>query len=495
MFKQIYETSIRKIGFLVDENSMTLESTVETTSLLQLYTANVQTFLTRYSHASDHGKVKECSYAYSIDTNACFHDHCHIWPRLTQFTRLNEDEVLPKGWRVNAIKDAFKNSKSNIQKNSRFKEKIAFVLFMSMPNELVDHKRWIDNNVPKNLIDKIVSGGDIVFILCASENSISFKMITDKGESNSLLQYWEYGKERHIKDVNLCLADCHDGQNIYGEIIQKQQSLQDFMASDKCIVRIFRTKMEEERIQKWNEDVSGLCKDVIAEGSVCTLYKKKQGIPYMKSEFTKTERTPHNRQFAVRFTNQKTSSGLTTMSATTPKYSMDQNPSTQMPKLNTYIIEKHPSFRKEYHLTTMSTTIPKLSMNQNSPINANPEKIENMDYMAMDMDMDMDMNMDMDMDMDHGYGKEYYLNNLKPALTKHGAENNYMKYTHRALNIQRYSKPHTPQKHKLKAFENDVSSTQLLDALKKGMKLRTNGAQGQYPSDGRSGRYWGFDRL
>ena len=89
MYKEVYERSVRKFGFLVDENSMTIESAFDTISLLQLFSGNVHAYLTRYSHSTygGHEKRNECSFAYSMDTRTCLQcTYVHMWPRLTQFT-------------------------------------------------------------------------------------------------------------------------------------------------------------------------------------------------------------------------------------------------------------------------------------------------------------------------------------------------------------------------------------------------------------------------
>ena len=159
----------------------------------------------------------------------------------------------------------------------------------------------------------------------------------------------------------------------------------------------------------------------------------------------------------------------------TSSYSMNQRPSNRLPKLDPSTVGKDPGHEKEY-LTTMSTTTSKLSMNRNSTSNINTEKF----------------------DKYPGFGIEYLLEKSKPLLSAVGGKTNYIKHHDKPLSIHRHLKPHTPRQHKPKIFgdiDDYYLDVHMLDDFKKSIKFRTNGDQGQYRNDGRSGRYWGFDRL
>ena len=212
----------------------------------------------------------KCSYAYSMNVKfSSYHD----WPRLTQSKRQYEDKVLTKGWKLNSIRNAFRNILEEIDVDG----KAAFILFISMPN-VEDHDRWMMNNVPMELIKQIVSKGHVVFLICIRENGIKFNAI-NRGDGTGGFGWddagEEYGLEKKIESINSCLTNSSTDQ--YSSLVMKnkQDMMHNMLVSDKCTVQVRRTAFSEDLLNNVDESISFLCRDVIEEGSICNLAEKK----------------------------------------------------------------------------------------------------------------------------------------------------------------------------------------------------------------------------
>ena len=150
---------------------------------------------------------------------------------MTQFKRNNEDNVLPKNWRFGSIVDGLKSSYDGIKSDSTGEKRSLFLLIVSMPNiELKEHGLWFHENIPVEELENVASEGHSVVVVCVSSNAIFFRTVHSKGFSKSSsdeeMKYFEYGMEKELETVNLCINNCSKEEFVEEELSDGYEKMQ-----------------------------------------------------------------------------------------------------------------------------------------------------------------------------------------------------------------------------------------------------------------------------
>ena len=266
---EIKNNTIANIAIIADENNDDTDMVLSTITLLLPFLSKATTFLTWYSY-----ELNECSYAYSVNDEYLTPNHCHtkhLWPRLTQFKRQNEDNILPENWKFKSLVDGLQNSYMNIKDKSDSKNRSLFLLIVSTPNlNFEEHEKWIQANIPIEAIRKISSEGHSIIVICVSSNQIFFRTFHSTGfhktSSAQELKYLEYGMEKELERVNMCLNNCTEEEFVEKELRDGYEKMQYMLTSNRCNVK--GHKSLENLV---SSTFSLKCKDVISNGPICNL--------------------------------------------------------------------------------------------------------------------------------------------------------------------------------------------------------------------------------
>merc|ERR1712133_332243 len=115
--------------------------------------------------------------------------------------------------------------------------------------------------------------GNSVVVVCVSSNAIFFRTVHSKGFSKSSydeeMKYFEYGMEKEFETVNLCINNCSKEEFVEEELSDGYEKMQYMLTSDRCKVKGHRTKERSN-----GRNISFKCKDIILNGSICSLRQK-----------------------------------------------------------------------------------------------------------------------------------------------------------------------------------------------------------------------------
>ena len=147
-----------------------------------------------------------------------------------------------------------------------------------MPN-VIDHEDWMKQNIPLHLLKEIANEGHTIVLVCVSSTRMIFKTMDGMGISTEKLhqgmQYFEYGIEKELEEMNSCLNNCTESKYLAEIVNNRQKTTHYTLTSPECSVNVTLRKanvakswIAENNYDK-TESFSMLCKDVIADGSVC----------------------------------------------------------------------------------------------------------------------------------------------------------------------------------------------------------------------------------